>query len=294
MWSKAERGSTVSALSGSEPMKFGDVDLMTFTARPKAEYVGEGTQKGYTEPAFGTKTITPKKVHVTMRFNEEVMWADEDHQLGILNTLATAGGEALGRALDFGVYHAINPLTGAPIASLDESVTDTTNSVTIGADADLDMESAVGALLTAGYSPNGVAFDPSYSWTLATARYEDGRKKFPDLGYGVNLTAFQGLNASTSDTVSGRPEAADTNVRAIVGDFTTIRWGVQRQVPVELIRYGDPDGQGDLKRLNQIAMRLEIVYGWALMDLAAFAQIVAGAGRAGGDTASSSRARKSA
>ena len=41
-----------------------------------------------------------------------------------------------------------------------------------------------------------------------------------------------------------------------------IRWGVQRELPIELIRYGDPDGQGDLKRKNQIALRLEIVYGW--------------------------------
>jgi hypothetical protein len=65
------------------------------------------------------------------------------------------------------------------------------------------------------------------------------------------------------DTVSGHPEAADTGNRAIVGDFKNgIRWGVQRDLPVELIRYGDPDGQGDLKRNNQIALRLEIVYGW--------------------------------
>ena len=63
--------------------------------------------------------------------------------------------------------------------------------------------------------------------------------------------------------MSGLPEAADTKVRAIVGDFTGgIRWGIQKELPVELITYGDPDGQGDLKRKNQIALRLEIVYGW--------------------------------
>jgi hypothetical protein len=37
---------------------------------------------------------------------------------------------------------------------------------------------------------------------------------------------------------------------------------VQRELPVELIRFGDPDGQGDLKRKNQIALRLEVVFGW--------------------------------
>jgi hypothetical protein len=82
------------------------------------------------------------------------------------------------------------------------------------------------------------------------------------------------MNASVSSTVSGTPEATDTKVRGLIGDFSTIRWGVQRRVPVELIRFGDPDGQGDLKRKNQVALRTEVVYGWAFMDLAAFAKIV--------------------
>ena len=50
---------------------------------------------------------------------------------------------------------------------------------------------------------------------------------------------------------SGDDPATDTKVRAIVGDFRDgIRWGVQRELPIELIRFGDPDGQGDLKRHN--------------------------------------------
>ena len=36
---------------------------------------------------------------------------------------------------------------------------------------------------------------------------------------------------------------------------------------------GDPDGVGDLKSLNQIALRAEVVYGWAVMDLNAFATV---------------------
>ena len=69
------------------------------------------------------------------------------------------------------------------------------------------------------------------------------------------------------------PEAADTKVKAIVGDWDLLRWGVQKRVPVEKILYGDPDGLGDLKRANQIALRLEVVYGWAVMDLDGFATV---------------------
>jgi hypothetical protein len=35
-----------------------------------------------------------------MRFNEEVQWADEDYQLGVLTACRDAGSEALARALD--------------------------------------------------------------------------------------------------------------------------------------------------------------------------------------------------
>jgi hypothetical protein len=274
MWRKAEGGSTVAQLSGAEPMQFGDVTLMTFNTTPRAEYVGEGANKASSNVGFGTKTVTPKKVQVTLRFNEEVMWADEDYQLGVLNTLGNAAGDALSRALDLGVYHAINPLTGTAITGLTENLTDTTNSVEVAGSADTEVEAAAGLVISDGFVPNGIAFDPQYAWTLATARYADGRKKYPDLGFGTSITNFEGLSASVSSTVSGTPEATDTKVRGIIGDFTTIRWGVQRRVPVELIRFGDPDGQGDLKRTNQIALRTEVVYGWAFMDLSAFAKIV--------------------
>jgi len=255
--------STVAALSGREPMRFGNVDIITFNDFPKAEFVGEGADKSHTTGGFDNVTATPKKAQVTMRFNEEVQWADEDYQLGIFRELAGAGSVALGRALDLGLYHRINPLTGAVISGWTNYLTATTHSVEAAGAPETEIEAAVGLLVAAQKPVTGIAFDPSYSWTLATARYDDGRKKYPELGFGTNISAFEGLQAAVGDTVSGRPEAADTDVRAIVGDFRSgIRWGVQRDIPVELIRYGDPDGQGDLKRKNQIAMRLEIVYGW--------------------------------
>jgi HK97 family phage major capsid protein len=274
IWQKATTGSTVGQLSGSEPQKFGSTNVMTLTGLPRAEYVAEGAQKGSSSATFGTKTITPHKAQVTIRANEEVKWADEDYQLDVLNELGIALGGALARALDLGVYHAINPLTGTAAASITSKITDTTKSVEVAGSADTEVEAAAGLVIAAGFTPSGIALDPKYAWTLATARYSDGRKKYPDLGFGTNITTFEGLNASVSTTVSGTPEATDTTVRGIIGDFSTIRWGVQRSIPVQTIEYGDPDGQGDLKRNNQIALRAEVVYGWAFMDLNAFAKLV--------------------
>lgn len=264
-------GSTVAALSARRPQRFGNEDIITFTGRPKAEFVGEGAAKSSTTGEFDFVTATPKKAQVTMRFNEEVQWADEDYQLGVLSTLSQAGAEALARALDLGLYHRINPLTGDVIAGWANYLNASTNRVELAAaNPDLAIEAAIG-LLVSGAHPtpvNGLALHPSLAWGLSTTRYDDGRKKFPELGLGIGLSTYEGLRVSVSDTLSGGDEA-DTPlaVRGIVGDFADgIRWGVQRDIPVELIKYGDPDGQGDLKRFNQIALRLEIVYGWYVFE----------------------------
>ena len=289
IWSKATTGSTIAALSGSEPQQFGETQIMTFTTRPKAQFVAEGATKSGTDPGFSTKTVVPRKAQVTMRFNEEVQWADEDYQLGVLALLSSEIAGALSRALDLGVYHAVNPLTGVALTGSPAKVLDTSNNVevlggtgaSVNKGADIEVETCAGLVIADGFVPNGIALDPSYAWTLATARYTDGRKKYPDLGFGTAISNFEGLNASVSSTVSA-PEATisggayastNPNIKAIVGDFSQIRWGVQRSIPVEKIVYGDPDGNGDLKAKNQIALRGEVVFGWAIMDLDAFGVI---------------------
>jgi len=272
MITEARTQSTVAALSGREPQKFGETDYIIFNDFPKAEFVEEGADKASTTGGYDSVTAKPKKAQVTMRFNEEVQWASEDYQLSILSDLAGAGQVALARALDLGLYHRINPLTGTTIATWDNYLNSTTKRVEIGtADADADIRAAVGLLLqaTPSWGVNGIALDPKLAWSLSNLQTKNadgspsGTQRYPQLGFGSNITNFLGVNTAQGNTVSGTPEAADTKTRAIVGDFQNgIRWGIQRELPVELIRFGDPDGQGDLKRKNQIALRLEIVYGW--------------------------------
>ena len=85
---------------------------------------------------------------------------------------------------------------------------------------------------------------------------------------------LDGHRASVSRTVSAAGVAASaSNILGIVGDFDAIRWGIQKQIGLELIQYGDPDGGGDLKRKNQVAFRAEVVYGWGIADLNAFSLI---------------------
>lgn len=282
--------SLVAQLSQRQPMRFGETDIIVFNDFPKAEFVDEGGEKSPTTAGYTSVTAKPRKAQVTMRFNEEVIWADEDFQLEVLSQVAEAGQVALSRALDLGVFHRINPLNGEEITSWDNYILSTSKTVEQNtADADEDFRAAVGLLVNASpsWGVNGAAIDPKFAWDLSSLKVKDGTgatsmQRYPQLGFGTDVTSFLGLPVAMGDTVSGTPEATDTKARAIVGDFKNgIRWGVQRELPVELIRFGDPDGQGDLKRQNQVALRLEIVYGWyAFADR--FAVVKAGVDEAGG------------
>lgn len=286
VWSKAQSGSTLVALSGQSPMLFGTTQYMTMTARPKAQIVSEGAQKSQSQPTFAPVNAVPRKAQVTVRTNEEFKWADQDYQLGVMTEVADAISIALARSIDLVAYHGINPLDGKALSGSPTKLLDTTNAVEVTGTSkpDDDITAAVGLTIADGFTPTGVALDPSFSFALATQKDTAGRRMFPELGFGVNLSNFLGLNASVSNTVSA-PEAAvsggayasaNPNVKAIVGDFAgAIRWGVQRNIPLELIEYGDPDGTGqDLKGSNQIALRAEVVFGIAIFDTNAFSKVI--------------------
>lgn len=270
---QVQSGSAVGVLSQQKAMRFGETSIVTFENRPKAEFVDEGVQKSSTTGSFGVVKTAPHKTQVTMRFNQEVQWADSDYQLGVINKLASEGAKALSRALDLGLFYRLNPLTGKPIKAWTNYLNKTTKRVARTASPDTDIETAIGLILNdkEGWDVNGIAMSRSYAFDLATLKDTQKRPLYPELGYGVNMNSFKGIPASVTTTVNapefvapaGGEDYTVPKVGAIVGDWKNgIYWGVQRNLPLETITYGDPDGQGDLRRNNQIALRLEIVYAW--------------------------------
>jgi HK97 family phage major capsid protein len=275
-WIKqVSEGSVISTLSNQTPMKFGKGEAFVFNIG-EAEYVGEGAPKGASTVTKTSQTTDPFKFHKTVRWNEEVQWADEDHQLGVVQEILNLIQPSLSRALDFGIIHGINPTGGATVAAMTQRLINTTKSVEIAAAAPYTyIDAADNLLLADGFVPSDIALDPKFTGGFATLRDTNGRKLYPDLNMGTGISTLEGHRAATSRTVGATGVAAvDTKLRAIVGDFTAVRWGIQKVLGLEVIKYGDPDGQGDLKRQNQIAFRAEVVYGWGIGDLGAFAKIV--------------------
>ncbi len=273
---KIQYGSSVATLSAQTPMTFGEGESWTFDIG-EAEYVAEGAQKGASTVTPTTKSVKPFKFHKTLRFNQEVLWADEDRQLEIVDEILALIQPALSRALDFGVFHEINPTGGAVVAAMNGGLTDTTNLVEYAA-ADkpyVSLDAADNLVLADGFVPRDIALDPSYAAKFSSLRGATSEQKmYPNFRLGLETSELDGHRASVSSTVRGTGVlAVDTKVLGFVGDFSAIRWGVQKSIGLELIQYGDPDGGGDLKRNNQVAFRAEVVYGWGIADLNAFAKI---------------------
>ncbi|MUL44472.1 phage major capsid protein [Mycobacterium sp. CBMA293] len=279
---KVKYGSAIATLSAQEPMKFGNGHSMTFDIG-EAEYVGEGANKGGSTITPTTKTVKPFKFHKTVRWTDEVKWADEDHQMGVVQQILDAIARPLARALDFGVFHGINPTGGAAVTAMTEKLSQTTNVVTLAAGdkPQLNMDAADQLVLEDGFVPSDIALDPAFAAVFGSQRLPVatgqaiGPKMYPDLSYTTAISRLENHNASVSNTVGALGVAgAATKVQGFVGDFSGIRWGIQRQIGLKMIEYGDPDGNGDLQRNNQVAFRAEVVYGWGIGDLNAFAKIV--------------------
>lgn len=272
--SKVRDTSTIQTLSAAEPRLFKDVEHMKFTADPEAEFVGEGVQKSPTPAGIDTVSAGIHKAHVTIRMSDEIKWADEDNQLEIIDSIIDAGSAALGRALDYGVYHAVDPLSGGAVSSmiaLTAGVTDAGNNVTATPDASADLDNLVEKVNTS-YDVTGIALSKTWANTLRKIRVAaTGQRLYPEIPISLKLGELDGIKAATSSTVNGARAAAATGVLAILGNFNLIKWGVVRDLGLDVIETGDPDGLGDLKRLNQIAYRLEIVYSWAIIDASGFA-----------------------
>lgn len=275
-WIKSvSNGSVISALSPNIPMKFGKGEAFVF-GTDEAEYVGEGANKGDSTYKSSVQSVEPFKFHKTVRMSEEVMWASEDHQLEALDRILEEIQPSLSRALDYGIIHGVNPKTGEPVDKMAKKLAGSTLSVIADPEkkAYLAVDAADALVLGKENLPSGIAIDPTFAARFAGIRDDYGRKIYPDLSYETAPSNLEGHKSSVSKTVSGTGVVkTPSNILGIVGDFSAVRWGIQKSVGLEVIRYGDPDGNGDLKRNNQVAFRAEVVYGWGIADLDAFALI---------------------
>lgn len=267
---KAKGISTIATLSPSTPQLFEDDTHLIFNPSSEAEVIAEGEKKSSYEQAFTPVEGKRVKLVTTTRVTKELVWADEDSQTEIVARIVQDQAEALARAIDYVIYHAINPKTGTALSGYTSLVSGAT-AVTSDADESKNIDLMADALLD--YNINGVALSREFASALRKIRVSNtGMRLYPEIPLSLAAGEIDGIAAATSNTVDGKLAKTATKVRAIMGDFSTIKWGMVRDARSEIIPYGDPDGAGtDLSQVNQVAYRTESCFAYALLDPKAFA-----------------------
>lgn len=271
---KVGNTSTIAALSPSTPQLFLNEDYIVFNGAAEAEVVAEGQKKSAYEQTASSITGKKFKVQCTTRVTEELKWADEDNRLEIISSIQEDQTKAIARALDYVIYHAINPKSGEKLTGYEAL---TTNAVTVQDSGD-DIAN-VDALADAvnEYEINGVALSRTWASRLRKLRVPaTGMRFYPEIPINLAAGTLDGIPAATSTTVDGAKATTPTKVLGIMGDYSLIKWGMIRDIWAEVIQYGDPDQTGvDLKAHNQIAYRTEAMFSYAVLDPQAFAVLKA-------------------
>lgn len=274
--------SALAALCAATPIPFNGMKEFTFTFDKEVDVVAENGAKSKGGVTVSPVTIVPVKIEYGARISDEFDYASEEVQLDYLKAFAEGWAKKAARGLDLMAFHGINPRTGSASSVIgdnhfDKKVTQTVT-ITGSSTPDANMEDAIAMVQGSEFDVTGAAFSPAFRSSLAAMKTDDGRKLYPELAWGSNPGSINGLRVESNSTIS----ANSSLDRALVGDFEScFKWGYAKQIPVEIIRYGNPDNDttlGDLKGHNQIYLRAEAYIGWGILSPAAFAWVKAGAG----------------
>lgn len=273
--------SSLAALSGATPVPFNGETVFTFSMDSEADLVAENGAKSNGGATIGTVTMQPVKIEYGMRVSDEFRYASEEIQLQYLQSFAEGFASKAARALDIMAMHGVNPRSKETASSLTNKNFDDLVTQTVAYDSSAPQDNVTAAIsLIEGneHEVTGMAMAPGFKSALASVKQGSTSNVplFPELGWGNAPATLNGLRVDSNSTV-GFNSAAD---KAIVGNFADFfRWGIARQIPVEVIEYGNPDNSelGDLKGHNQIYIRGEAYLGWAILVPNAFARIATGA-----------------
>lgn len=277
---KTTGASALAKLCESRPVPFNGSKEFTFSLDKEVDIVAENGAKSKGGATLTPVTIVPIKIEYGARVSDEFLYAAEDAKIDILSAFADGFAKKAAKGLDLMAMHGINPRTGTASGIIGANHFDAkvTQKITI-ASGDLpddNIEAAIALVEDAERDVNGLIMAPAFKSNLAKQKTADGAKLYPQLAWGSNPGSINGLRVESTANLS----ANKSKDRALVGDFTgSFKWGYAKEIPVEIIQYGNPDNDetlGDLKGHNQVYLRAEMYIGWGILDAAAFARIEAG------------------
>lgn len=276
IFNKVKGHSSLAKLCNATPIPFAGTDTFVFTMDGEACIVGEGGNKPANDAGLGTVSIKPIKFIYQHRVTDEFMHIADEKRLPYMRAFTDGAAKKMARALDIAAFHGVNPYDGQASGNVGDNSFDTKVEKTLNftaATPDDDIDDAVALIQQDDGDTNGVAMSTNFG--AALGKMKNGSTNvalYPEYRFGGNPSNFAGGIASDVNGTVNFNSGAD---EAIVGDFANaFKWGYAENVKFEIITTGDPDGLGDLKRKNQVCLRLEMYIGWGILDPDSFARIV--------------------
>lgn len=271
--------SSLAKLSGQKPIPFNGTTEFIFSLDKEIDIVAENGAKSNGGATVTPKVIRPIKFEYGTRVSDEFMYGSEEYRMDVLRQFAEGAAKKMAKGFDIAAFHGVNPRTGTTSAVVNGEDFDhlvTANRVQYDATTpDACVESAIAMLADAEVT--GIAISPAMRSALANMELTGGGRKYPEFAFGAQPGNLGGMTLDTNSTVAFGNTSAKGD-HAIVGDFeNAFRWGYAKEIPLEVIEYGNPDNDseaGDLKGHNQVYLRAEFFIGWGILDATRFARVV--------------------
>lgn len=275
LFNKVKGKSSLAVLCGQTPIPFNGQKEFIFTMDDEVDLVAENGKMTRGSVSLDPVIIVPVKIEYGARISDEFLYAAEEEQIETLRNFSDGFAKKTARGLDIMAFHGVNPRAKTASALIgtnhfDNGVTVIKQDSKTPKTPDALIEEAIAAVQDNEYDISGLTMAPSFRADLAKMVDTSGRKIYPELAWGNAPSQMNGIQTVANNTVSFN----SSKDLAIVGDFSTFKWGYSKEIPLEIIEYGDPDNSGqDLKGCGQVYIRAKAYIGWGIMDKSAFAVI---------------------
>ena len=276
MFNLVQGKSSLAKVAAAKPIPFNGTTEFTFTLDKEADIVAENGAKSNGGAAVDPVIIRPIKFEYGTRVSDEFLYGTEEYRMDVLRQFAEGAAKKFARGFDIAAMHGVNPRTGTASTVVGTNNFDslvTANTVTyVAGSADANIDAALAQL--GDVEANGAIISPTMRSAIA-ALTVNGARKYPEFAWGATPSNLGGMVLDSNGTVSfGNTQSAGDH--ALVGDFSAFKWGYAKEIPLEVIEYGNPDNDanaGDLKGHNQVYLRAEVYIGWGILAPTYFSRV---------------------